>query len=32
VASNIQVIPTALNKTKGNKLVFTTHGEWIRHI
>lgn len=32
VFNNIQVIPARLNKSKGNRLIFTNHGEWIRHI
>jgi len=29
---NIQVIPRPLNKQKGNKLLLTEPGEWVRHI
>lgn len=30
--TNIQVIPARLNLWKGDKLVLTTPGEWVRHI
>ena len=32
VHNNCQVIPALMNASKGNKLVFINHGEWIRHI
>lgn len=32
VATNIQVIPARMNKAKGNKMIFTNPGEWIRHV
>lgn len=32
IAENLQVIPAQLNKEKGNKLIFTTPGEWISRL
>ena len=32
VWNNLQVIPAAMNIAKGNKMIFTNPGEWIRHI